>query len=245
MVFFLKNGSDYYSIDCENMWIKKLSLNLWDNGRLFRIFIRLHLFTDEYWQPFTKNDDSGHDISKMYSVPNRLWMGFEKEETFFTLEPFMPTVKSMTNAYHHYITNIREYFVTCKEFLDILKNNAIIQAMGTPVKLDELDRLNAYLYIGDILNATLAAYRYRNALMRDIERFVKLLAAGDGTGTDNLKAYYAKSLSDLRKQLDDVVSVIHLLSKRETEQLIKPISVKVKERKKEVLDFFQGTNLSG
>ena len=71
------------------------------------------------------------------------------------------------------------------------------------------------------MSATLAAYRYRNALMRDIERFVKLLAAEDGTG--NLKAYYAKSLSDLRKQLDDVVRVIHLLSKRETEQLIKPV----------------------
>lgn len=234
--FFLKDGSAYYSIDCENKWLKKLSLNLWDNGRLFRIFVTISLFSDEYWQPFQKNDDNVHDISKMAPSPNPLWKGFFKQEkTFFTLEPFMPTVESITNAYDHYITNIKRYFIPCRTYPDIIKCNAILQAMGTPVKANELDRLNAYLYIGDTLNATLAAYRYRNDLMRDMESLVDLLGKGDGT--DALKAYYKNSLMDLQKQLDDIIKAIHLLEKNEIEQLLEPINARIEERKKEAIDF--------
>lgn len=238
--FLLKDKISYYSIDYKNMWIKKLSLNLWDNGRLFRIFVNIHLFTDEYWPSLTKNLEHSYDISKMHPAPNPLWKGFEKkEQAFFTLEPYMPTVNSIERAYQHYLEWVREPFVSCKQFAEALKHRAVIQAMEVPVMADELDRLNAYVYIGDTPNAMLSAYRYRNELMRNIESFVNLVEQGEGT--EFILTHYKNSLVDLRKRLDDIVKVIYQLAKNDTAQLIKSIKDRVAKRKEEVLNLF-GTN---
>ena len=229
--FRRKSRSTYCAVDFENSWLITMSMNLYDNGRLFRICLNVYPFTNEYLPTFQReNTESGCDLARLTTAPSEWWGGNEtRPEKYFTLTPYMPTEESMLALRDIYTEHVRHLISSCKTFLDAVDCEAMLRVMDFGFDNNK-DRMNAMIYAGEWRHALLWAYRYRNHLMDEITKIQKL--TGD-VASESLQRHYKESLLKLRQALEQQIKTIDALQGEDKQLLQENMSSRVQERRKE------------